>query len=323
MRATPEATRILLLVSLSCMLALWGVAGTRAQGPAEPSFTLRPIGPNVWAAIDSRNLKAPAGANAGFAIGEDGVAVIDTFATTEAATQLLAEIRKLTKLPIRFVVNTHYHVDHVVGNGVFLDIGAVVIAQRNVRGWIQPENLKFLGKEPKPELKAFIESIRPPTLGYDQALELHLGSRLIQVRSFPGHTGGDSVVVIPDAKVAFGGDLFWRNTLPNMVDASTTPWIQTLDALVTDQVGYTFVPGHGEVGTAQDVTAFRNYLATLHTLVADARGQGKSGDGVLEAVRPALTAKYGEWDFFKFLIEPNIREADAELSGTKRIPRTQ
>jgi glyoxylase-like metal-dependent hydrolase (beta-lactamase superfamily II) len=296
---------------------------TRAQDSAEAPFTLKQVGPGAWAAISNNKAKAPAGGNGGFVIGDDGVAVIDTFASTEAATQLLTEIRKLTKLPVKFVVNTHYHLDHVAGNRVFADAGAVVLAQRNVRDWVHPENLKFFGKEPKPEQKAFVAAVLPPAVVYDQQVTLYLGSREIQVRSFPGHTGGDSVVLIPDAKTVFGGDLFWRNTLPNMIDASTTSWIDTLTTLAKNDAGSTFVPGHGEVGNAQDVAAFRDYLATLRKLVAEAQAQGRSGDALAEAVMPALTDRYGQWDFFNYLARLNILETDAELSGKKRIPRAQ
>jgi cyclase len=314
-----NATRSLVLgILLLCLTAAIG-----ARQPTGLSFTLKPLGPNVWAAIDSRNEKAPAAANAGFVIGDDGVIVIDTFASSEAARQLLAEIRKLTKLPVKFAVNTHYHGDHVAGNKVFLEAGAALLAHRNVRAWIYPENAKFFGKEIKPEQKAFLDALVPPTVGFDQAIDLYLGSREIQIRSFPGHTGGDSVVLIPDAKVAFGGDLFWRNTSPNTIDASTKAWIATLDTLAKTFPDYTFIPGHGDVGTAQDVTAFRDYLATLQKLVSDERGQGKTGDALVEAVISALAAKYGQWDFFKFLAPLNVREMEAELSGAKRIPKAQ
>jgi glyoxylase-like metal-dependent hydrolase (beta-lactamase superfamily II) len=87
---------------------------------SKPPFKLTQIGPNAWAAIDNSIAKQRAGSNAGFVIGDDGVAVIDTLGSADAAKQLLAEIRHLTKLPIRFVINTHYHLDHVAGNGVFV-----------------------------------------------------------------------------------------------------------------------------------------------------------------------------------------------------------
>jgi glyoxylase-like metal-dependent hydrolase (beta-lactamase superfamily II) len=297
-----------------------GLGAFGTQSAVAVPFTLKSVGPNVWAAI-AAPASAAAGGNAGFVIGEDGVAVIDTFATGEAAQQLLTEIRKLTTLPVKFVINTHYHMDHVAGNRVFEEVGAVAIAHRNVRRWVKPENLKFFGPTPTPPQKAMIDALTTPAMGYEGIVDLHLGARQIQVRSLPGHTGGDSVVLIPDAKTAFAGDLFWRNTLPNTIDASTPSWIATLDTLAKDTGPYTYVPGHGDVGTTQDVTAFRDYLATLQKLVAAAQAQGKTGDAVVETVMPDLKAKYGQWDFFQFLSTPNIREADAELSGKKRIPR--
>ncbi len=284
-------------------------------------FTVKEVGPNVWAVI--ADVTGPAGGNTGFVIGDDGVLVIDTFVSTDAATQLLAKIRKQTNLPIKYVVNTHYHFDHVGGNQVFVNEGAVVLAQRNVRSWIHSENLRLAGPDVKPDLKAAIEAVTAPTVLYDQTLDLYLGSRKIEVRSFPGHTGGDSVVVIPDAKVAFGGDLFWREILPNLIDATTKTWVETLDTLTKTMPGYTFVPGHGDVGRLQDVTAFRDYLAALRQQVSDARAQGKSGDALADAVMSSLTPKYGRWDAYSYLAKPNIVDVDAELSGKKRIPQAE
>src|ERR1700722_5888207 len=98
-----------------------------------PFFTLHQLGQGVWAAISSPEGKA--GSNAGFVIGSDGVLVVDTFEDPAAAEALLKEIRTKTQLPVRYVVNTHYHLDHVAGNGVYKDAGAVILAQANVRTW--------------------------------------------------------------------------------------------------------------------------------------------------------------------------------------------
>jgi cyclase len=319
----PVNRALLLVVGLT--LGAAGVSGTQLR-PKSP-FTLKVIGPGVWAAIDNPRAQAPSAANAGFVIGDDGVAVIDTFANIESAKQLLAKIRKVTNLPIRFVINTHYHADHVAGNRIFVDARAVVFAQQNVRSWIHAENLRMMttaaaaaNEVIPPEQRARVEAFVPPAVVYDEAVDLYLGSRNIHSQSFPGHTGGDSVVLIPDAKIAFTGDLFWRHNLPNTIDASTKPWIDTLNTLLKNESGYTFVPGHGDVGKPQDVTAFRDYLATLQRLVADAQAHGKSADTVVEAVMPQLTTQYGQWGYFKYLARPNILEMDAELSGKKRIP---
>ena len=306
------------LVSHAVLLSLCGTGCTWAS--VEPPFTLTQVGPNVWAAIHNAKATEPAWANAGFVIGDDGVAVIDTFGSAANATQLLSEIRTRTKLPVKFVVNTHYHLDHVGGNGVFADAGAMVVAQRHVRDWIHTENLRLLGPQITPEQKAVTEAFVAPTVGYDESMNLYLGSRRVQVRSLPGHTGGDSIVLVPDSKIVFGGDLLFHNMLPTLIDASTQAWIETLDLLLTQHADDTFVPGHGEVGHRQDVAAFRDYLMMLRRLVSEAVAQGQAGDAVVAGVMPALKERYGHMEFFDGIAKQNVLETDAELRGSKRIP---
>jgi cyclase len=300
------------------LFILGGTACTRAS--VEPPFTLTQVGPNIWAAIHNDKAAAPAWANAGFVIGDQSVAVIDTFASAATATALLAAIRERTTRPVKFVVNTHYHSDHVAGNGVFADAGAVILAHRHVHGWIHPENLRLMGPTITPDQRASTEALVAPTVLYDQGANLYLGSRRIQIRSFPGHTGGDSIVAIPDARIVFAGDLLFHAMLPTLIDASIRPWIGTLDALLAEHAGYTFVPGHGAVGEGRDVTAFREYLVTLHALVTDARARGQSGEAVTTSVMPSLKQKYGHMEFFEQVARQNVLETEAELNGTKRIP---
>jgi cyclase len=314
----PKCLNTIYSIVLALLLPLGALAQTTSPPANSLPFTLKPLGHNVYAAID--DAKGDAGANAGFVIGDDGVLVIDTFANEAAAKQLLAEIRKLTKLPIKFVVNTHYHLDHVAGNGVFEQAGAVVMAQRNVFSWIHTENLKFFGKNIKPEQKAMVEGLAAPRVLYDTGLDVLLGSREILVHVFPGHTGGDSVVEIPDANVVFCGDLFWRKTLPNLIDASTEPWTKTLDHFVDGATALTFVPGHGDVGDSSDVKAFRDYLQDLRNMVSGPVKEGKSGDDLVNAVLPALKTKYGDWNFFEYFAKRNILDMAAGLQGKKRTP---
>jgi glyoxylase-like metal-dependent hydrolase (beta-lactamase superfamily II) len=286
--------------------------------PDASLFEIKKIGDGVYAAISPGESKA--GANAGFVIGDDGVAVIDTFEDASAAKALLDEIRKVTKLPIRFVVNTHYHIDHVAGNGVFAEAGAVVVAHRNVREWIHTENLKFFGEKITPEEKKFVESLTSPSVVYSDSLDLYLGSRHLALHYYPGHTGGDTVVEVPDAHAVFCGDLFWRKTLPNLIDASTDKWIATLDKLVTVAPDGSYVPGHGDVGNASDVKDFHGYLVELRSAVTAAQSAGKSGTDVVNTVLPDLQTKYGSWEFFKYFAKSNIADTAKELKGEKRVP---
>ena len=310
----------ILQASLCLSLLLLAAAAASGQTSSSLPFALKPLGHGVYAAID--DTKGDAGANAGFVIGDDGVAVIDTFENEKAARALLSEIRKLTPLPIRFVINTHYHLDHVAGNKVFQDAGAVVIAHHHVRDWIHTENLKFFGKNIKPEQKAEVESLGVPNVDYDDALNIYLGGREIHVMHLLGHTGGDSVVRIPDAQVTFWGDLFWRKTLPNLIDATTSDWNKTLTAgdEWTKRFGGVEVPGHGDVGTLQDVAEFAGYLTDLRSAVETTIEQQKSYSDLVSEVMPKIATKYGKWDFFEYFAKPNIKDMEAELRGTKRTP---
>ena len=304
-----RALLLIVLLGLCCHLAL-------AADPA--NFTLKNIGKGVYAAVAVEGGKA--GSNAGFIVGDNGVVVVDTFVNPAVAQELLAEIREVTNLPVRYVVNTHYHLDHTSGNGIFAEAGATIVAQRNLRGWLRTENLKFFGADPKPEQKARVEALVLPDLVYTEAVDLYLGSRLVQVRYMLGHTGGDSVVMVPDANVVFGGDLVWTTHLPNLIDASTQAWMQTLDKLVAQHPTATFVAGHGDLATADNVRDFRNYIGTLRQDVAQAQAQGKSGQGLVDAVQPELQSKYGGWGFFKNFAQRNIEQTAAELTGQKKIP---
>jgi cyclase len=318
-------SQLLVLVLLFAAIA---AAQTATPGQLQLPFQLKLIGPNIWAAID--DTKGDAGANAGFVVGDSGVLVIDTFENEAAAKALLAEIHKLTQLPVKFAVNTHYHLDHVAGNRVFSNAGAVIVAHRNVGPWINSENLKFFGDKIKPEETKFVQGLLGPDVVYDSVVTLMLGSRQINVQFFEGHTGGDSVVIVPDAGVVYCGDLFWRKTLPNLIDATTSAWISSLSAIAVLPAqsanntpaphSTVFVPGHGDVGTSADVLDFQKYLEYLRSMVQKPVDGGKTGDNLVSAVLPDLTKAYGSWDFFKDFSRFNILDVAAELRGSKRVP---
>jgi cyclase len=317
-------TRTVVLACIVFILFSFTVCGQT------PDFTVKKIGEGVYAAIGADGGKA--GSNAGFVIGGNGVVVIDTFEGVEPARALLAEIRKITQLPVRFVVNTHYHLDHTGGNAVFAEAGAVVLAQKNLRGWLRTENLKFFGPNPKPEQRSMVESLVLPDEVYTDAVDIYLGARQIQVRYMLGHTGGDSVITVPDADVVFTGDLVWQKHLPNLIDATTSDWTKTLEKLLADHPSGTFVSGHGDVATPADVRDFHDYLVVLRDDVAKAQAAGKSDKDLVDAVLPQLKEKYGNcdipgasapancWGFFKAFSTRNILQTAAELAGNKKLP---
>jgi cyclase len=298
--------------------ALFLLSGLVSVSAAEPDFRLQKIGDRIWAAIV--NDAGLAGGNAGFVIGDDGVLVIDTFQDPRPARALLAEIRKLTPLPVRFVVNTHYHLDHVNGNDVFAAAGATIVAHRNVRAWMRTENIKMLDPPVTPEKKARVASLTLPSVVYDSHLDLFLGTRRVNVRYYPGHSGSDSVVSIPDAHVVFCGDMLWKDHIPNLIDASTGAWIESLDAMRKDYGPSTWVPGHGGVATGADLLVFRKYLADLRAQVQREQAEGKPGGSLVQALLPGLQANYGRWGFFNDYAADDIKQISDELKGAKRLP---
>ncbi len=304
--------------NLWLLLGLAMSGGLARAADAGAFFSLHQIGKGIWAAIALPG--SHAGSNAGFIIGDDGVLVVDSFEDPAAAQALLKVIREKTPLPLRYVVNTHYHLDHVAGNGVFQAAGAVILAQRNVRAWERTENLKFFGDKITPAQRKTVQSFVLPSVVYRHGMELYLGQRKVVVRVLPGHTGGDSIVVVPDADVVFTGDLFWNHSLPNLIDADTSAQIRSNAVFGHDYPAATFVPGHGQIGHAADVAAFRGYLLALRQAITTAQGQGERGALLQRSVLNRLKDSYGSWNYFDYFAGRNIAQTVAELAGSKRLP---
>src|SRR5216110_4016273 len=117
-----------------------------AAPKAEDDFQIVKVADGVYAAIAKSG--GLASGNAGFVIGSDGVLIFDTFFTPTAIEELIGEIQSLTKLPIKFAVNSHYHLDHTGGNQVLVERGVPIVAHDNVMIWQTTKNKRFL---PAPE----------------------------------------------------------------------------------------------------------------------------------------------------------------------------
>lgn len=308
------------VISIALLLTISSATPAQAPSPAALPFVLKEVGPGVYAAIDGPEHKA--GSNAGFVIGDDGVLVVDAFFNLAAAQALVGEIHRLTPKPIRYLVNTHYHVDHTGGDQALRDAGAIIVAHRNVRGWVRTDNIHLLGDRITPEMKMAIEKLPLPDVTTDKDLTVWLGSRRVVVRTVLGHTGGDLTIFVPDAKVLFTGDLLWRRIPPNLIDGSVKEWAATDSDFehMPDATHVTYVPGHGDVADLRDVEDFRSYLLDLRRLVSAGRKDGLKGDALANRVTPKLKALHPGWTISDRAAAFEVRYMDEELAGTKKRP---
>lgn len=318
---------------------------TTAAAKPEDNFTLVKVADGVYAAIAKAG--GLASGNAGFVVGDNGVLVFDTFFTPQAIEDLLAVIESETKKPVKFAVNSHYHLDHTGGNQVLASRGIPIIAHDRLIEWQTTKNRRFLpAAEELQKRKADLNKqlnetaadqadrrtqlerqlrrldammgikLTNPTVTFNSGLaRLYVGQREVLLFTLPGHTGGDVLAYIPDANVVFTGDMGWRKTLPNLVDATVNDWIPSLDKLLTDYPSARFIPGHGEVASAEEIREFRDYLADLRSRVQQSIADKLTLDQAKERLK--LPEKYKGFAFQNFAT-PNVDDMFKELSGTKK-----
>jgi len=336
-------------VSIAAMIGLVFLGAVGIARPAAPKaeddFQLVKVAEGVYAGIAKPG--GLASGNAGFIVGDGGVLIVDTFFTPVAVDELIVEIGKLTGQPIKYAVNTHYHLDHTGGNQVLAALNVPIIAHDNVVGWQTTRNRRFL---PMPEelqkrradaakqltetpedqkdkrtqlerqLRRFdamlqIKLTNPSVTFSTGVMHLYLGTREVVLFSLPGHTGGDVLVFVPDANVMFTGDMGWAKTLPNLVDATVNDWIPSLDRILSNHASAKFIPGHGDVATAAEIREFRDYLDDLRSRVRKAIADGLTIDKAKEQL--TLPDKYKGLAFQNFA-QPNVEDMYKELKGTKQ-----
>ncbi|MBF0145616.1 MAG: MBL fold metallo-hydrolase [Magnetococcales bacterium] len=225
---------------------------------------------NVYAYVGTKDA-TPArsfAANAGIVIGRDGVLVVDTLISAKEGARFLADIRKVTDKPIKYVVNTHTHLDHAFGNCVFARLGATVISHEADQAMLASKGadmLKSVGNYGlKPEEMEGTEIV-VPQLAFNDRLSIDLGGENVRlIRTSPSHTEGSLVVYLPVEKLMFTGDILFSDFHPYLADADFDGWAKTLDALLAMEVER-IVPGHGPLSTKKDLQAMKEYLVLFDT----------------------------------------------------------
>jgi len=271
--------RLMLLVAFG-----WGLPLT-AQGNLDTV--------QVRSSLLSRNvyMLTGSGGNIGLAVGDDAVFVIDDqFALL--TPKILAAIGAITKKPVRFVVNTHWHFDHTGGNENMGKAGAILIAHENVRKRMSTEQfIEALNRREAPSPAAAL-----PLITFTDGVTFHInGDSLLVTHVPPAHTDGDAIVYFVKANVIHCGDTFVSGGLP-FVDLSSGGSINGIIAaadhvyaMANDQTK--IIPGHGPLADRARLKAWRDMLVLLRDQMKTEIAAGKTVDQVLAA---NITAPYAK-----------------------------
>ncbi len=257
--------------------------------------------------------------NAGFLVEEEGLVIIDTLMTQTLADRLLAETQRISNKPVRYIINTHWHGDHLLGNARMPT--APIIAHHSSRQdllaqWTTHRQfLRDLYPNEYPQWAHLPQT--PPNLTFSDSLTIRLGPRPIELRFFgPAHTRGDIAVHLPTEGVLFAGDLAFHNYIPNARDGFPSQWTQTarnIERLKPQIV----VPGHGPLGGPDNLAEMRECLDLLVNQATRAFHNDLTPDDALNNLN---LGPFSHWGRQNDRLPPLIQRLYAELRGDLNEP---
>jgi cyclase len=165
---------------------------------------------------------------------DEGILIADGQPTPEDGRRMLNEIRKITRQPVRFVVNSSPHGDHTGSNSAFPN--AVILSHVNARSAMEQSRERLSNQDTRNRL---------PEAVYTERMTVHLGDKRIELHYFgPGHTKGDTVVYLPDDGVAFLSELYFHDVFASLAEGYASQHLETLDEIMKLEATW-FLPGHG------------------------------------------------------------------------------
>jgi quinoprotein relay system zinc metallohydrolase 2 len=252
-------------------------------------------------------------ANVGFIVGEEAVAIIDTGGSIAAGEALLQAVRAETHLPVRFVVNTHMHPDHVLGNQAFEPLRPVFVGATRLPAALSARGAHYLeatGALIGKPLAADTRIVSPSLLVTD-VISLDLGGRRLSLRAWPvAHTDNDLTVFDEATKTLFAGDLVFLEHVPAL-DGSIRGWLAAIDALAAVPAERV-VPGHGPAAAPwpDALAPERRYLSTV---AAEVETLIEAGATIAEAPGKVAREEREKWHLFNEFHARNVIAAFAEL----------
>ncbi|MGH9555590.1 MAG: MBL fold metallo-hydrolase [Terriglobales bacterium] len=232
------------------------------------------------------------GGNIGVSVGEDGIVVVDD-QYAPLAPKIQAALKGITDKPVRFILNTHWHFDHVGGNAAFSKLGTIV-AHENVRQRLESGGHTRFGDVPPAVPEAL------PIITFNDQLVVHLNDEDIRAIHFPrSHTDGDIAIGFKPSGVLHMGDLFFNGMFP-FIDVDSGGSVKGLIAsiervLALDPGEAKIIPGHGPLATRDDLKAYLEMLRGTSGAVEAAIKQGKTLEQMKqEKVLAAWEEKWGK-----------------------------
>ena len=270
------------VVGLCLASAVCAAAAPQSQLQLQLPLPLQPqqVAEGVWFVQGEAALGSAANrnfiSNAGFVITDDGVVVIDALGSPTLGTALIESIRRVTTQPIRYLIVTHYHADHVYGLQAFKTIGATILAHAEGREYLNSDTAQRRLEASRQALSPWIDE-NTRLVSADRWLDaaettLRVGSFDFVIRHVgPAHTPEDWIVWVPKRGVLFAGDLVFRGRIPFVGQADSQNWIASLGRLI-ELHPKLMVPGHGPVSETPlaDLELTRDYLVYLRKSMREA-----------------------------------------------------
>lgn len=243
--------------------------------------------------------------NTGFVIGEKGIAVIDTGGSPKVGSQLREAIRKVSKLPILYVITTHVHPDHSLGNAAFKQDKPVFVGHGKLAEAMALRREAYLRNQAEwVGADATGTELIPPTLAVASTQEIDLGGRVLRLTAHPvAHSPADLSVFDTASKTLWTGDLLFVERTPS-IDGNIPGWLEVIEQLRATPAQH-FVAGHGSTGKALG-TALDDEKRYLSALLADVRNAIKQGQSMEQTIPTAAGSERGKWLLFDAVNRRNV-----------------
>lgn len=277
---------------------------------ASIDFMVTPISDNVYSIVSpSIGLPTPENkgwnSNSHFVVTNKGVLLFDTGSSELIGNEIKNAIKSVTDKPVRWVINSHSHADHWLGNAAFTDTGAEIIASKQALATMKndgPSAVEFYARVTKGAIGP--TQLVYPTLTLTQEEKWHVGGIDIEfIFSNDGHSPGDILMWLPQQKIIFGGDVLSSDWMPIITGHGNVPnLIETLNVIVKLKPAIVLT-GHGRSTTLKSVRRDADLLSSVWKQVTSGYNNGKNSNEILSDVSAKLGQKY----------RPLYQDFDAEI----------